>query len=270
MPSRGGNENLLPLYVHCILDVSLWGNTKQQLWGLSLLCAFLLPFSSSQYKEIIEKEETSSPSRPYMAALFRRRKFLCAGTLIKENWALTAAQCFPDEKAYIILGAKSRTKREKEKHIANITKIFSYPGFNRKTLENDIMLLQIQTRRRIKPSIKPIPLPKTSDDIKPGTHCIVAGWGTVHKNRGSDTLREDNIVIIDRRICNDKNHYNSHLVRINMGDSGGPLICNEEQKGIISFVKTCGDNRYPGVYTRLTKDHLSWIQGIITNNTNSH
>uniref|UniRef100_A0A8D2IUT9 Peptidase S1 domain-containing protein n=1 Tax=Varanus komodoensis TaxID=61221 RepID=A0A8D2IUT9_VARKO len=221
-----------------------------------------------------EKEEIFPASRPFMVALFRKKHLFCGGTLIKKDWVLTAAHCFPNEYTRVILGAYSRTKKEDGKHKANISKTFSYPGFNPRIFENDIMLLQIHTKGHIHEPTNTIPLSKKSDDIKEGTQCLIAGWGTINKRKGSDKLREVNVTVMNRDMCNNKKHYNSvPHVTMNMvcagekktgkdmcwGDSGSPLICNGEQRGILAFVKNCGNSRYPGVYMRFTKEHLSWI-----------
>nr|XP_060617715.1 granzyme A-like [Anolis sagrei ordinatus] len=233
--------------------------------------------------DVPEKEEIRPLIRPYMVGLFSRRRLLCAGTLVKDNWVLTAAHCFPNEDTYVILGATSRTKREQGKRVANITKTFSYPGFNLLTYEHDIMLLQIQIKGRFTENGRIVPLPKVPEDIRPGTLCRVIGWGTIHQKMGSDILHEVNATIFDRRICNDQRHYHQEpVVTVHMlcagdkiekmdkclGDSGSPLICNGRQRGILSFVKKCNDRRYPGIYTRLTKDHLFWIQTVIETHQN--
>lgn len=76
--------------------------------------------------------------------------------------------------------------------------------------------------------MKTFKLPNTDTDLKPGTKCQVAGWG-ITKNRQrelSNTLREVNITIIDRRICNDRKHYNYNPI-ITMS-----MVCaGDEKKG---------------------------------------
>ncbi|KAJ6669942.1 hypothetical protein lerEdw1_000491 [Lerista edwardsae] len=137
------------------------------------------------------------------------------------------------------------------------------------------------------PAVKPLKVPKTYKDLKAGTKCLVAGWGITANGQKnpSDTLREVNVSVINRRTCNDRKHYNSKpTVTMNMvcagdkkgkkdsctGDSGGPLICNGKQRGIVSFGRPnkCGDPKYPGVYTRLTEEYISWMTRIIKGNSN--
>lgn len=77
-----------------------------------------------------------------------------------------------------------------------------------------------------------LPLPKKGDDVKPGTTCHVAGWGSIRNNSPqSDTLREVNITVINRRICNDEKHYNYNpVIGLNMicagSLKGGKDSCN--------------------------------------------
>ncbi|XP_053144371.1 granzyme A-like [Hemicordylus capensis] len=144
---------------------------------------------------------------------------------------------------------------------------------------------RLNKNAKITKTVKTIQLPstKTSSDVQAGTQCLVAGWGATGNGETSDTLREVNVTIFDRSFCNDKNHYNKpNYVTKNMlcagdengekdsarGDSGGPLMCDGEQRGIVSFGgPKCGDSKYPGIYTQLTKDYINWIKTITGGDT---
>lgn len=80
-------------------------------------------------------------------------------------------------------------------------------------------------------------LPKTGRDVKPGTRCRVAGWGLANNQRPApDRLREVNVTVIDRRTCNDPQHYNYNpVIGLNMlcaGNArGGKDSCNVSTRG---------------------------------------
>nr|XP_056704723.1 granzyme A-like [Euleptes europaea] len=243
----------------------------------------LVGISKGECASIIGGKESFPHSRPYMALI--KGKEYCGGTLVKQNWVLTAAHCVLDKNSEVVLGAHSSSKKEESQQIFKIAKFVPYPCYNEETNDNDIKLLQLKGTAKLNQYVKTIKLPNTDDDLKAGTQCLVAGWGiTQNKDRKpSDTLREVNVTVIERSICNDKKHYNSNpVVTMNMicagdkkgkkdacqGDSGGPLVCKDEQKGITSFGKQskCASAQYPGVYTRLTKTLLLWIRKTIGGN----
>ncbi|XP_053158553.1 granzyme A-like [Hemicordylus capensis] len=143
------------------------------------------------------------------------------------------------------------------------------------TVENDIMLLKLEKDAKVGKTVQFIRLPSTFHDVQAGTQCLVAGWGKTENRELSETLREVNVTVVDRTVCNDLSPYQDEITE-NMlcageedgskdsaqGDSGGPLICDGEQRGIVSF----GKKGYPGVYTRLTKDYIAWIKKTMEDN----
>lgn len=241
----------------------------------TLLIVVFLLIPEDLCEKIIGGNEVTPHSRPYMVLL--KAESICAGALIAKDWVLTAAHCDLNQKSQIILGAHSISKNEPEKQIRVVKKEFPYPCYDRNTHEGDLKLLKLNKTATLNKNVAILRLPKVGSDVKPGTACRVAGWGQFNNNSPkSDILREVNVTIIDRKICNDQSHYNHNpVIGRNMicagnlrggkdschGDSGSPLICEGIFRGITAFgiPKRCGDPRGPGVYILLSKKHLNWI-----------
>ncbi|KAG3266686.1 granzyme A-like [Ictidomys tridecemlineatus] len=252
-------------------------NSRTFLASSLSIVIFLLLISEDGCVRIIGGNEVTPHSRPYMVLLKLDKSNICAGSLIATNWVLTAAHCILSKRSQIILGAHSITKHETEKQIMSVKKEFPYPCYDKYTHEGDLKLLQLKKHAKINKNVAILQLPERGDDVKPGTVCRVAGWGMVHnKSPPSDTLREVNVTIIDRKICNDKNHYDfKPVIGLNMvcagsprggkdscnGDSGSPLLCEGIFRGITAFglQGRCGAPQGPGIYTLLSEKHLNWI-----------
>ncbi|XP_006889656.1 PREDICTED: granzyme A-like [Elephantulus edwardii] len=236
----------------------------------------LLLLSGDFCATIIGGHEVTPHSKPYMVLIEGRN--LCAGALIAKTWVLTAAHCSEIERVKVILGAHSRTKNESQKQIILIENGTPYPCYDPVTHEGDLQLLKLNKPAALNTNVGTLKLPKNAKDVKPGTVCEVAGWGKTNNKspNPSDTLREVNVTVIDRKTCNDEKHYAYNpVIGLNMicagnpkggrdscdGDSGSPLICDGVLRGITSFgyLGKCGDPQKPGVYTRLSEKHLVWI-----------
>ncbi|XP_028639825.1 granzyme A [Grammomys surdaster] len=247
-------------------------------WVSSLATVFFLLLTPEGDCERIIGGDTVVPhSRPYMVLLKLNSQSICCGALIAKDWVLTAAHCILEKKSEVILGAHS-IKKEPEQQILSVKKAYPYPCYDNYTHEGDLQLLRLKKKATINRNVAILHLPKNGDDVKPGTRCQVAGWGKFHnKSPASDTLREVNITVIDRKICNDQKHYNFNpVIGLNMicagnlrggkdsceGDSGSPLLCEGIFRGITAFglPKKCGDPRGPGIYTFLSDKHLKWIK----------
>ncbi|RXM91395.1 Granzyme A [Acipenser ruthenus] len=126
-----------------------------------------------------------------------------------------------------------------------------------------------------------LPEPSSTSDLKAGTKCHVAGWGSTKlSGEGhSDVLREVNVTIVDQKTCNSQYHKLRQEITKNMlcagnkkrkqdicnGDSGGPLLCEDTYRGIASFGTRKCQGKLPSVYTRLTREYLGWIQHVMKN-----
>ncbi|XP_074838177.1 mast cell protease 1A-like isoform X2 [Carettochelys insculpta] len=224
--------------------------------------------------EIICGHEAKPHSRPYMAYLEIRqgnKRYTCGGFLVSKNFVLTAAHCNGD--ITVLLGAHNINKQEQSQQWIRVCRPIPHWKYNRETLNNDIMLLQLERAVALNRNISVIPLPPSGQKVRPGTVCSVAGWGRTNSwnNETSPTLQEVDLKVQDNEACWNvpclrPSYYNPltmicagdrHRCQNSFqGDSGGPLVCEGKAQGIVSWGSPFGIP--PSVYTRVAT-FIPWI-----------
>ncbi|KAJ8338775.1 hypothetical protein SKAU_G00355610 [Synaphobranchus kaupii] len=246
-------------------------------WKLTAACSGV---------EIIGGKEVKPHSSPWMVSIQGKGKHICGGVLIKDQWVLTAAHC---ERAFgqctaveAVLGAHSLGKDTNIR--LGVEACIKSRTFNENSKADDIMLIKLKTKVKAKRKmIKAKDLPKSGKDVSVGTSCQVTGWGITNEKDKvpSDTLQGVEVKIEDRDLCSC--YYNNNpTITMDMlcagnkkakadacfGDSGGPLLCKKVLVGVVSGGRGCGNPKKPGVYTRLSDRHLTWIKNVMKHRSN--
>ncbi|KAM8782489.1 cathepsin G-like [Rhynchonycteris naso] len=238
--------------------------------SLLLLVAFLLP-PGCEAGEIIGGQEARPHSHPYMAYLQIQtagQQSACGGFLVQEDFVMTAAHCW-GRTINVILGAHNISRQERTQQRIPVLRAIRHPGYSEQNLQNDIMLLKLQTRARRNRFVRPVALPRSQARLRPGALCTAAGWGRVSQSRGgSDTLRDVRLKVQRDQSCSSRfgNVYKAQTqICIGdqrerkaafRGDSGGPFVCNNVAQGIVSYGD--GTGTPPEVFTRVSS-FLPWI-----------
>uniref|UniRef100_A0A3P9H466 trypsin n=1 Tax=Oryzias latipes TaxID=8090 RepID=A0A3P9H466_ORYLA len=239
------------------------------------LLLFLILFEGAvalqEDEKIVGGFECQKNSVPYQVSLFTGYNY-CGGTLLSEQWVLSAAHCEPKSNLEVRLGEHDIWEPEgTEQHIMS-AKFIRHPNYDPRTQDNDIMLIKLSEPATLNSFVRPAVLPsKCAND---GTMCRISGWGNI---RSSDegSRYPDKLQCLDAPLLSDETCFNAYPFQItkNMicagyleggkdscqGDSGGPMTCDGELQGVVSWGHGCAMKNKPGVYTKVC-NYVSWIK----------
>ncbi|KAK9889389.1 hypothetical protein WA026_004663 [Henosepilachna vigintioctopunctata] len=238
---------------------------------------------------IVGGKNAGTGSWPWQAALYKEGEFQCGGSLLSNRWIISAGHCFYKSQEYWVarLGAlrRSTVLPSPYEQLKPIQKIFIHPGYENNGFVNDIALLRMKTSVTFSDYIRPVCLPKLEESLEDDVQCTILGWGQLSEvgRIFPDTLQEVQLPVISTSECRKRTVF-LPLYNITeemfcagydrggrdacLGDSGGPLICPEENgrwviHGITSNGYGCARANRPGVYTKVSS-YIKWIQDYLT------
>lgn len=225
---------------------------------------------------------------PYAVAIFvvqgSNEYFRCGGSLIDESHVISAAHCFFERAGQSNVDAYSSVRVRLGAHdnvysglSVYVTQIDGHPDFDSSSFDNDVSILTLAQSVSVQ-TYQPVRLSWDPADVVVDGMAQIIGWGTRDDNKLSSVLMEGTVPIVSRAQCTSASSYSpaeilsSHIcagfqqggVDSCQGDSGGALISNSKQIGIVSWGEGCAlANKY-GVYFR-----VSAAEGFIALSTNN-
>ncbi|XP_054164878.1 venom peptide isomerase heavy chain-like [Oppia nitens] len=211
---------------------------------------------------------------PFLVLIKFMASTVCGGTIINNQWIITAAHCFNKRLNRIsdfTVHAGSIHLYDGEVYRMEFALV--HPKFSMLKMTYDIALAKLTTPINFGPNIGTICLPSVQRQEPSGT-ITAAGWGRLKAHMAASTVvQKVNLPIISDEECAHKYQrlgvtiWNSQMCTwlkghdTCEGDSGGPAFQFSGGRahllGIVSFGMECADAN-PGVYTQVSY-YLDWI-----------
>ena len=222
-------------------------------------------------------EEVSIEDYPYQVSLQISRRHICGGSILNENYILTAGHC-----VRIMLYPTSvvRAGLNCSSHEGSVHKIvwvkehekYAFAGSGAPL--NDIAIAKVDPPFKFGAAISPIPLYNSEVEIEEGQMSVTTGYGlTSEGGELSDSLMAVQVPIVNRKRCSEIyqhlgfNEIGEGYICVGTdeggksackGDSGGPVVVKGQLAGIVSYGFGCNTPKVPGVYTNVAH-YTKWI-----------
>ncbi|XP_067286737.1 chymotrypsin-like protease CTRL-1 [Pseudorasbora parva] len=238
-----------------------------------------------QFTRIVGGTDAPAGKWPWQVSIHYDGEHICGGTLIHNQWVVTAAHCILStniSRWTLYLGRKNQSTRPSNTNEVKVSiqSIIIHPEYNDSLSNNDISLMKLSQPVNYSSYIRPICLASKGSVFHDATTCWASGWGNIGKNLSlpaPQSLQQVEIPVVGSSQCSCQYKSVSGIIitpqmicagrpgkGICQGDSGGPLQCKQGsvwvQSGITSFGTSlgCAIEGFPEVFSRVSEFN-TWV-----------
>ena len=223
---------------------------------------------------IVGGKPTTIEEVPHQVQLQAYGFTFCGGSILSENYVLTAGHCSSYSSQWVTVRAGT-TQLSSGGSVHKVEKVIRHEEYKTNLYGipiNDVAVLKLEKPFELDASRQPIALFEEDEEAVEGSLSTITGWGTVKEGGStSDVLRVVDVPIVSKSVC--YSAYSSYggipdgqICAAHpeggkdacQGDSGGPLTIGGKLAGIVSWENGCARKGYPGVYTEVAA-FKKWI-----------
>lgn len=228
-------------------------------------------------ERIINGESIDIQEVPWQVALNKDFKGYCGGSIMSDRIILTAAHCLEGRLPVDLTVRAGSNYVEHGGQLVNVQDFKIHKDYKNtpQALYNDVGVVILAEPLIFGPGVRSINL--AQENPKNGESALVTGWGLLYdstKHIVPRDLQGVYVAILDRKTCLETSIFTPSEVTDDMicasspdkdacsGDSGGALVVNGIQVGIVSWGEGCARYGLPGIYASAVSYH-TWIQDAI-------